>query len=88
MAADAPNALKPARNPRVYHFKIGEIDAWSISDGHMLFRDPLNLMWPEEDRPQMKTWLEERGESRMADFPRGLATAVSNTRQMKSSYCR
>lgn len=62
MAADAPNALKPARNPRVYHFKIGEIDAWSISDGHMLFRDPLNLMWPEEDRPQMKTWLEERGE--------------------------
>ena len=50
------------RNPLVYHFKIGELDAWSISDGHMLFRDPLNLMWPEEQRPAMKEWLELHGE--------------------------
>jgi glyoxylase-like metal-dependent hydrolase (beta-lactamase superfamily II) len=60
-AAPAP-ALQPGRNPRVYHFKIGEFDAWSLSDGHMLFRDPLNLMWPEEDRPAIKTWLEQHGE--------------------------
>ena len=61
-AAAAPPSLQPHRNPRIYHFKIGEFDAWSISDGHMLFRNPLNLMWPEEDRPAMKTWLEQRGE--------------------------
>ena len=36
-AADPAPALKPGRNHRVYHFKIGEFDAWSISDGHMLF---------------------------------------------------
>ena len=52
----------PARNPFVYHFKIGEIDAWSISDGHLLFRDPLNLMWPEDARPAMRNWLETHGE--------------------------
>jgi glyoxylase-like metal-dependent hydrolase (beta-lactamase superfamily II) len=55
-------AVPPARNPFVYHFKIGEIDAWSISDGHLLFKDPLNLMWPEEARPAMRTWLENHSE--------------------------
>ncbi len=53
-----------ARNPLIYHFKIGEIDAWSISDGHSLMGkgNPLGMMWPEEDRPQMKSWMEERNE--------------------------
>jgi glyoxylase-like metal-dependent hydrolase (beta-lactamase superfamily II) len=60
-AADAP--AKPRRNPMVYHFKIGELDAWSISDGNMSFNKPLDLMWPEEDRPQMKDWLVAHGES-------------------------
>lgn len=55
-------AANPQRNPLVYHLRIGEIDAWSISDGHLLFRDPLNLMWPEEDRGEMREWLEARGE--------------------------
>jgi glyoxylase-like metal-dependent hydrolase (beta-lactamase superfamily II) len=55
-----PQLLKS--NPRIYHFRIGEIDAWSISDGHLLFRNPLELMWPEADRPAMKSWLETHGE--------------------------
>ncbi len=54
--------VKPAGNPLVYHFRIGEFDAWSISDGHLLFREPLNLMWPVEERPAMLGWLEKRGE--------------------------
>lgn len=41
-------------NPYVYQFKIGKIDCFSISDGHMLFRQGLDLMWPESDRPKMK----------------------------------
>lgn len=55
-------AAEPFRNPLVYHFKIGELDAWSISDGHALMRGSLGMMWPEEDRPQMKQWMEERRE--------------------------
>jgi glyoxylase-like metal-dependent hydrolase (beta-lactamase superfamily II) len=54
----ADEATSPPRkhppNPFVYRFKIGEIEAFSISDGHMLFREGLNLMWPAEDRPVMK----------------------------------
>lgn len=56
-------AAKPARNPLVYHFRIGEFDAWSISDGNLQFNNGLDLMWPEEERPQMKQWLVEHGES-------------------------
>jgi glyoxylase-like metal-dependent hydrolase (beta-lactamase superfamily II) len=61
-------APDPLRNPLVYQFKIGEFDAWSISDGHMLFRGPLDLMWPREDQPQMREWLESHGE-RMDGIP-------------------
>lgn len=52
-----------AGNPLVYHFRIGEIDAWSISDADLSLGDGIGLMWPEEDRPQMKEWLEEHGEA-------------------------
>lgn len=64
----APAVIKPQRNATVYQFKIGELDAWSISDGHMLFRGPLDLMWPPDDRPQMKEWLVNHGE-RMDGIP-------------------
>lgn len=64
----APPVVRPQRNPIVYQFKIGEFDAWSISDGHMLFRGPLDLMWPREDHPHMKQWLEDHGE-RMEGIP-------------------
>lgn len=62
---DRPAAVAPAKNhsnPLVYHFKIGEFDAWSISDGHLLFRSGLDLMWPLEAHPEMKEWLESHGE--------------------------
>lgn len=55
-------APKPPRNPFTYHFAIGDIEAWSISDGHMLFKEGLNLMWPEADRPAMKADLEAHRE--------------------------
>ena len=59
-AADAPKAspVKRPPNPYVYKFNIGKIEAFSISDGHMLFRQGLELMWPESDRPKMKAALE------------------------------
>src|SRR5690606_33632777 len=40
-------------NPFVYRFEIGEIEAWSISDGHMLFKEGVGLMWPKEQRDAM-----------------------------------
>jgi glyoxylase-like metal-dependent hydrolase (beta-lactamase superfamily II) len=57
-----PAPAAPFVNPNVYHFKIGEVDAWSISDGHALMRGSLGMMWPQEDRPQMQQWMEERRE--------------------------
>lgn len=57
-----PVAPKSHANPLVYQFKIGEFDAWSISDGHMLFRSEIDLMWPPEDHPRMKEWLVAHGE--------------------------
>lgn len=70
LGQDAKPEQKPKvhGNALVYQFKIGEFDAWSISDGHMLFRGPLDLMWPREDQPQMKEWLESHGE-RMDGIP-------------------
>ena len=59
---DAQAASGEGRNPFVYHFRIGDIDAWSISDGYMSFRDPLALMWPQEQRGGMREWLESRRE--------------------------
>ena len=56
--AQAPKA----RNPFTYRFSIGEIEAWSISDGHMLFREGLNLMWPDTDRAAMREDLLAHGE--------------------------
>lgn len=58
-AAQMPTApIKRPPNPYVYKFNIGAIEAFSISDGHMLFKKGLDLMWPEADRPQMEAALE------------------------------
>jgi glyoxylase-like metal-dependent hydrolase (beta-lactamase superfamily II) len=59
---------KTISNPLVYQFKIGEFDAWSISDGHLLFRGPLDLMWPQDAHPEMKDWLTSHHE-RMDGIP-------------------
>ena len=51
-----------ARNPNVYRFRIGEAEAFSISDCAIGLREGLGLMWPEEARPEMKREMERRGE--------------------------
>src|SRR5437868_1535790 len=64
-AADAPKpAPKPKShaNPFVYQFNIGAIEAWSISDGHMLFNDKVDKMWPPDARPAMVEQLTQHGE--------------------------
>lgn len=53
------------RNPTVYRFAIGDIEAFSISDGRMLFRNAVGLMHPESERPAMAAALER--ESEIAD---------------------
>ena len=60
-AQDAAPA-KPFRDPFVYRFKIGEVEAFSISDCDLGFREGLDLMWPVEDRPKMKAEMERHGE--------------------------
>src|SRR5688572_16158283 len=57
-----PPAAPKTRNPFVYRFGIGEIEAWSISDGHMVFREGLNLMWPDNERDAMRADLVQHGE--------------------------
>ncbi|MGC4015691.1 MAG: MBL fold metallo-hydrolase [Luteolibacter sp.] len=54
---------KAFRNPFVYRFTIGELEAFSISDGNLPLREGLGLMWPEEDRPKMKEAMESHGEA-------------------------
>ena len=52
----------PPRNPFVYRFAIGDIEAWSISDGNMSLGEGLSLMWPEGDRAAMQDDLLAHGE--------------------------
>lgn len=54
--------LADFRNPWVYHFKIGELDAWSISDGFMKIRQSLSLMYPESERENMAQALKDESE--------------------------
>ncbi len=61
-ASEAPAKPVPSRNAFSYRFAIGDIEAYSISDGSMLLREGLDLMWPEAARPAMKTDLATRGE--------------------------
>lgn len=49
------------RNPSVYHFRIGDVDAWSISDASLELGEGLNLMWPREAHPRMMNLLEAHG---------------------------
>ncbi|QJE95449.1 MBL fold metallo-hydrolase [Luteolibacter luteus] len=61
-AAETPAAATPFRDPYVYRFKIGDLEAFSISDCNLGFREGLGLMWPEEDRPKMKEAMQQHGE--------------------------
>jgi glyoxylase-like metal-dependent hydrolase (beta-lactamase superfamily II) len=53
-AESTPPSIAKPRNAFTYRFAIGNLEAWSISDGHMVFKEGLNLMWPEADRPAMR----------------------------------
>lgn len=53
---------RPFRNPIAYHFRIGEIDAYSISDGEGNLGDPMGLMHPKEEHARMKEALSAVGE--------------------------
>ena len=50
------------RGPFIYPFHIGEVEAWSISDANSMLGAGLDLMWPVEERPAMKTTMEQHGE--------------------------
>jgi glyoxylase-like metal-dependent hydrolase (beta-lactamase superfamily II) len=55
-------AAAPFRNPSIYRFNIGEIEAFSISDGHSLIRPAMGMMHPEIDRPVMQKIMEDNFE--------------------------
>jgi glyoxylase-like metal-dependent hydrolase (beta-lactamase superfamily II) len=61
-AEEVKNPPEP-RGPFVYPFRIGEVEAWSISDADLSLGQGLALMWPEEERPVMKDLLEKHGEA-------------------------
>ncbi len=65
LSAEPPAAAAqatPLRNPFVYRFQIGDLEAFSISDCHLAFREGMGLMWPEEARGQMRLEMERHGE--------------------------
>ena len=74
----APKTPKPKShgNAFVYQFNIGDIEAWSISDGHMLFNDKVDKMWPPADRPAMVEQLQQHGERTEDIGLEGLAPVV------------
>lgn len=53
---------KNNKNPWIYAFTIGDVEAWSISDGFLDIGQGLNLMYPESERDEMKKALEQRFE--------------------------
>lgn len=61
-AAITPKSVDVTRGPFVYPFRIGEVEAWSISDANAMLGAGLDLMWPVEERPAMKTAMEAHGE--------------------------
>ncbi|GAB5558516.1 MAG: MBL fold metallo-hydrolase [Synoicihabitans sp.] len=57
-----PSSSGLTRGPFVYPFRIGEVEAWSISDASSMLNAGLDLMWPVEERPAMKTAMQQHGE--------------------------
>ncbi len=56
-------AARPAfRNPFVYQFNIGALEAYSISDCNLGFREGLHLMHPESAREDMREEMVRHGE--------------------------
>jgi glyoxylase-like metal-dependent hydrolase (beta-lactamase superfamily II) len=61
--AASPPATPSFRQPFVYRFSIGSMEAWSISDCDLAFREGLDLMHPESARPAMREEMIRHGES-------------------------
>lgn len=61
-SGQTPAAAPTGRNPYVYRFRIGDAEAFSISDCNLGFREGLDLMWPEEQRATMKEVMVRHGE--------------------------
>lgn len=62
-AQPSPPPAPPFRQPFVYRFKIGRMEAWSISDCDLAFREGLHLMHPESGRGEMRREMIRHGES-------------------------
>ncbi len=61
-SSTAEPVIKPMKNSIIYRFSIGDIEAFSISDGTLRFGPPDKMMYPEDQRPLMKTTLEHESE--------------------------
>ena len=61
-ATSSTKSGKNNQNPWIYAFNIGDVEAWSISDGFLDIRQGLNLMYPESERAEMKKAMEQRFE--------------------------
>lgn len=62
-APDSPAATtRPFRNPFVYRFTIGALEAFSIADCNLAFREGLSLMHPGEARGEMREEMIRHGE--------------------------
>ena len=62
LSAQEPKPDVDFKNPWVYHFKIGELDAWSISDGFLKIGAGLSIMYPEVERENMANALKDHSE--------------------------
>lgn len=68
-AQPSPNAPSPGaapapfKNPIITRFTVGDIEAFSISDGILRFPAPRKIMHPEDQRDAMESALQEEGES-------------------------
>ncbi|GAA5482926.1 MBL fold metallo-hydrolase [Haloferula sargassicola] len=61
-AAETEASVAPPRS-FVYPFRIGEVEAWSISDADLELGEGLDLMWPREAHPRMTELMQQHGES-------------------------
>lgn len=62
-AAGNSLAKKTILNPYIYAFRIGDFEAWSISDGYGTFNQGVTKkMWPPAEQPRMTEALVALGE--------------------------
>lgn len=54
---------KTIKNPYIYEFRIGDFEAWSISDGYGTFKQGVTkMMWPQAEQARMTKALVALGE--------------------------